>query len=384
MARTARPRWRAPSGTVPLLVLLLEVAACDGREPPPPYAVDCAPRADIELRQPLLFEGFETTGESAWFWFGDRTRGAYPPWKVVANGESSDDSLGETVTEDELRSLERCGKPPPAQTNGTAIFYEPIPDGPRCESTAALPLFSCGHNDWGAGFSNWEMPAFPVDASDWEGLALWARTGVPSDPVVLVVIEDRFGSSGGTVLDPETGQSQPTCRAPQEFGSHCANGRDEDEDALIDCADEDCCGSEACGCDRDFCAGLVGCNGTPLEPNMTVCPRGADGRVHCVVVPKVAADAESAASQTLEGIVVLGNELPDRYDCGNSFSLPLTVTDRWQLYLLPFADFVQPRMPNWAPAGLDTSGIQGLIIRTPPEAHVELWLDDVTFYRRRE
>ena len=389
MPHAARPRRRAPSGALPPLALLLGVAGCGGREPPPPYAVDCAPPAGVELRQPLVFD-FETTGESQWYWFGDRTRGAYPPWKVVPNGEPSDDALGEKVTEDELRSLERCGKPPPAQTNGTAVFYEPIPDGQRCESTAALPLFSCGHNDWGAGFSTWALRASAADGSDWEGLALWARAGDPSDRVVSLLIEDRFGSSDGRVLDPETGVSQPTCRPPLEFGSNCENGIDDDGDSVagqppaVDCADPDCCGSEACGFERDFCAGLIGCNGTPLETDMTVCPRGADGEIRCVVVPKVVADSESAASQSMEGIIVLGNELSDRYDCGNNFSVPLTVTDRWQLYLIPFADFVQLRMPNWAPAGMDTSGIQGLIVRTPPEAHVELWLDDVTFYRRVE
>lgn len=402
MPHAARPRWRAPSAALPPLTLLLGVAGCGGREPLPPYAVDCAPPAGVELRRDLLFN-FEDTGEngSQWYWFGDRSHGAYPPWRVVPDplpedtepdeeaGDDTDeveepDPPGYLVTESELDNLWRCGKPPPAQANGTAVFYEPIPDGQRCESTAALPLFSCGHNDWGAGFSTWALRESPGDGSDWEGLALWARAGDPSDRVVTFLIEDRFGSSDGTVVDPETGESQATCRPPLEFGSNCENDKDDDGDSLQDCKDPDCCGSEVCGCGEADCATMPGCNGTPLETEMTVCPRDADGEVHCVVIPKVIADVESAASQTIEGVIYLGNELPDRYDCGNNFSVPLTVTDRWQLYLLPFADFVQPRAPNWAPAGMDTSGIHGLIVRTPPEAHVELWLDDVTFYRRSE
>ena len=69
--------------------------------------------------------------------------------------------------------------------------------------------------------------------------------------------------------------------------------------------------------------------------------------------------------------------------CGNGFQRTLTVTAQWQLYFLPFSSFYQELKPNLAPGGLDPSHINGLTVRTAKEAGVELWIDDIAFYRRK-
>jgi hypothetical protein len=69
--------------------------------------------------------------------------------------------------------------------------------------------------------------------------------------------------------------------------------------------------------------------------------------------------------------------------CGNSFQRTLTLTSQWQLYVVPFDSFYQDLKPNMSPNGVDPAHINGLTIRTAKEATVELWVDDIAFYRRK-
>ncbi|HLV19420.1 MAG TPA: hypothetical protein VKZ49_01010, partial [Polyangiaceae bacterium] len=76
-------------------------------------------------------------------------------------------------------------------------------------------------------------------------------------------------------------------------------------------------------------------------------------------------------------------DVPDPWCCGNSFRRIVTVTDRWQLYLLPFDSFWQERLPNLEPGGMDASVINGVIFRTDKEAQLYLWLTGFSLYRKR-
>jgi hypothetical protein len=69
--------------------------------------------------------------------------------------------------------------------------------------------------------------------------------------------------------------------------------------------------------------------------------------------------------------------------CGNAFQRTLQTSEHWQLYLLPFDSFLQERQPNASTTGMDKSAILRITIRTDKGATVELWLDDITFYRRK-
>jgi hypothetical protein len=73
--------------------------------------------------------------------------------------------------------------------------------------------------------------------------------------------------------------------------------------------------------------------------------------------------------------------VPDEYDCGHEFDTIVSTTREWQLYLVPFDELLQTRAPNWNPAGFDRDSLWGFVIRTPREAQMELWIDDVAFYR---
>ena len=82
--------------------------------------------------------------------------------------------------------------------------------------------------------------------------------------------------------------------------------------------------------------------------------------------------------------------LPDQ--CGNDYSVAMSVTDEWRFYTIPFSEFQQGNKPNRVPnallidagnvpgTGLLTSSLQLLLIRIPKEAEMELWIDKLAFY----
>jgi hypothetical protein len=97
---------------------------------------------------------------------------------------------------------------------------------------------------------------------------------------------------------------------------------------------------------------------------------------------------DCSADSGTQSIDELGNVTSQTYvsppgTCGNSFQRVLTLTSQWQLHILPFGSFYQDLKPNLSPDGVDPSHINGLTIRTAKEASVELWVDDIAFYRRK-
>jgi hypothetical protein len=83
-----------------------------------------------------------------------------------------------------------------------------------------------------------------------------------------------------------------------------------------------------------------------------------------------------------------GNTLSQTYvsppgTCGNGFQRVVTLTEQWQLVLLPFKSFYQDLKPNVISGEMDLAHINGLTFRTAKEADVEIWVDDIYFYKRK-
>jgi hypothetical protein len=76
--------------------------------------------------------------------------------------------------------------------------------------------------------------------------------------------------------------------------------------------------------------------------------------------------------------------VPPANACGNGFAYPLTTTDEWQLYTIPFSAFDQLARPSRAATGFESSSFLQIIIAAPKEAQLALWVDDVGFYRARQ
>lgn len=177
----------------------------------------------------------------------------------------------------------RCLEPGPRASVATATI-ELLPDGDRCGDDHAAVLRAERNQDWGAIFGDYDLAGngAPRDASQYEGVALWARASAGSDKSVLVILDDQYTTADAGICDePEVVEGT---RGPE----------------------------------------LVG------QPG-----------------------------------VVLPGAVPGENDCGNGFQRVLTVTERWELHLLPFSSFSQEALPNRRLQGIDSSALYGMNFGRP-------------------
>jgi hypothetical protein len=73
---------------------------------------------------------------------------------------------------------------------------------------------------------------------------------------------------------------------------------------------------------------------------------------------------------------------PKPNQCGNDFGRSLITSEHWQLYLLPFSTFSQQADPRRVD-GPDLSAIYGFGFNIRKDSRVELWIDDISFYKRK-
>lgn len=214
------------------------------------------------------------------------------------------------------------------------VALEMLTDGTRCGSTAALVYRTAHNNDWGSLIGDYAFAtARARDASMYEGLSFWARAPGNTTKSFTVLLGDANTTCGGTA-DPTTG----VC--PDPPGAYCKTYPSPDGGTSVP-------------------------TGTPVDP-MTGMP------IYGATMQAPPADA-----------------------CGNAYLLVATVTADWRLYTFPFAMFQQGNMPNHVPNAvfttigsvpgttLLTSKLTNFTIRMPREATVELWLDNLTFYRKK-
>jgi len=218
---------------------------------------------------------------------------------------------------------------------------EPIEGNGRCESTRSLVIRVSHHNDWGINctfnsFANHTVNPdgswtyFPRDESAWEGLSFWARAPDNTSKGFTLSLDD----ANTTVYD-----------AQKTPGGHCKN----------------------------YNAADGGLGGATIN-----------------------AAVDPATGQIISGAAV-ASRLPD--ECGNnkgnSYTDVVTVTSEWAFYTIPWNQFTQQAYPNRVPnsvltevgtvpgIGLLTNKLYYLSIRPPKEAPFELWMDKVTFYRKK-
>lgn len=97
---------------------------------------------------------------------------------------------------------------------------------------------------------------------------------------------------------------------------------------------------------------------------------------------------DCSASSGTRSLDETGNVLSQTYvsppgSCGNSFQRNLNLTEQWQLVLLPFKSFYQELKPNMVTGAMDLAHINGFSLRPAKEANVEIWVDDIAFYKRK-
>jgi hypothetical protein len=210
---------------------------------------------------------------------------------------------------------------PDMDASASEFGVRPI-EGGRCGNNYALLLTQSGRNDWGGAFGNWNIVSAGHDASGQEGLSFWARA--PFDKSITVVLDDNTSAARLT-------------EDPPDSGTFINNGE---------------------------------CDVTDLDAAVIIGPDGA------VTTPEGRRDGGANLAAYDSGVA-------GPNDCGNSFTRPLVLSARWEFYTLPFSSFAQIQQPNLSPEGINSSAIHGILFRIPKASKMELWLDDIGFYRRR-
>jgi hypothetical protein len=288
-----------------LAPLPVVVASCVTSAQRTPYSLNCNAGAQytIDVRESYEFSD-PLTYYAPWYAAGDFTPGA---------------TISATVAN-------------PANLSSQVIMATPIEGSGRCGSHYALLLEAHGHHDWGSTFGDYRIGGnyaqgvyFPIDVSQYEGVAFWARDpgytsryDGPTTKSIALNLIDAEGSLGST-----TGYGN------DYDGSPCTQ--------------------------YNFDAAAV----TSIPMN-------------------VATGATPTGSQAVAGLVLPADA------CNNAFyTVPITLTDEWQLYTIPFSAFTMPALPNREPKGLDVAHLMSLTISVPKEEQLELWIDDFGFYRTK-
>lgn len=219
-------------------------------------------------------------------------------------------------------------------TANLSANVEAMTDGTRCGSTAALVLRSVHNNDWGSLFGDYLFPGTAGrDESMYEGMSFWARAPGSTTKNFSILLGDPNTNCLGTP-DSMTG----VCPAPP--GANCKTYVTPD-------------------------GGTSAPVGTLYDPSTGMAVSGT-----------------TTASPP-----------PDA--CGNAYSTVAVVTTDWHLYTIPFGLFQQANTPNRVPnsvltkigtapqTALLTSALMVLTLRMPKEANMELWIDNLGFYRKK-
>jgi hypothetical protein len=198
---------------------------------------------------------------------------------------------------------------------------EAIPGG-RCLSKASLVMRSSRNNDWGSlfGFNN-----FARSATGYEGLSFWAKAPGATTKGFTILLNDQNTVCLGNAVDGGACDMPANCIT---YGSDGGTGM-----TMYDSTG----------------MAIPGTGGAPPAPDA----------------------------------------------CGNAYQVTVLATVDWQLYTIPFSQFQQGATPNRVPNAklMQTGPVPGtalliddlssLTFRMPKEAVMELWLDDLAFYRRR-
>jgi hypothetical protein len=209
---------------------------------------------------------------------------------------------------------------------------KPIGDAGLCGTQTAQVITSSHNDDWGSTCGpNGNFG--PLDESAYEGISFWARAAAGTSQGFTFSLYD---ANNTLAADPKN---------PNAPGSgHCKN---------YNAIDGGIAGSTTVGV------------------------------------------ADPQTGQVLTGVAVASRQ-PD--ECGNnktnSYDYVMAVTNEWALYTIPWGKFTQGAYPNRVPnsilvagtvpgTGLLTTELYSLGIRPPKEAPFELWIDKLSFYRKR-
>jgi hypothetical protein len=335
-------------------VLAFACAACTT------WPIAPAPTFDCSVEDGYDFQSIETyedtsSNPAAWFSYGDLTPGS-------------------VHTQQLSPAVSRL---PTLPVEGDGI----------CGSQRALVLVTAGHNDYGSGFGSYclnnnyadngagSYPCTAQDGTGFEGISFWARDpALPLDSVPGQVITHYVVSDGL----PEAGL--PDGGLPP--GSTIVDSGYYDASVL------------AIGTSQGPFTPTATTKGVTVyfddkhSSNLALNFNMNAGTKPLISDPCILPPVQRTCSTTVDsnGYATTAGSgcVPLPRQCGNSFSRIITLTNQWQLYLLPFSDFNQDSFPNRAEEDVDPSTIFTFGMRFPKEAVAEVWISKLRFYRKKQ
>jgi hypothetical protein len=342
---------------------LVSATGCTGVPERVPYEIDCDGPDGVVIEDPGFMDFEPKEGNDA----------TDPGWWSSADGSP--------------RSSQCCYM---EDGNPELTPRRELIEGGRCGvSEHALHLRSWGHNDWGSRFGTWSLDAAPASGDGWDGIAVWARADEGTTRSVRIELGDRYTRDSGRIADPVDDKLLvPTC-VPQpdwkQSGGECVSPPEQDP-AGNPCFPPPVANQGA----TQTTSTESPATGAPAS-TIYICYKVTSGETECGTyeMPADVTDVEGATQRCIqgaEGQLQCGedNIVPGPHDCENYFGRALTVSNRWELYLLPWDSFFQDPDPNRRPDGIDPSQILAINIVPESEANISLWLDDITFYRRTD
>jgi hypothetical protein len=366
--------------------LLLVAAGCSEGDRLPPGPVNCAVADAYEF---LNISGFEASDEmGGWYCYGDPTPGSVP------DPEGPPDTDGGAPTVD-------CGE----------LVVNFVNDN-RCGDTRVLKLEAQGHNFWGAGFGDWEHNQAAnraPDGTNYEGISFWVRSAPNRNKTFLLRVDDgRTIVLNREVAAPPVVTNDDPLVSEDNFVVCEDPGRPQAEPGDWDLDGDGCLGlDDIPKCEDhllpqaepgdhdvngDGCLGPGECR-DPLVPQAQPTDEDLDGD-GCLGPGDIVAGTECRLPPPQElgdppcyrgGVDRPGtvSRVPAPNECGNYFHTFITVTERWQLMLIPWSTLVQWPCPNRIDGGVNRADIAGFKIEFIQGTHYEVWIDNIAFYRLR-
>lgn len=295
-------RARATSSVLPAVGLIASALACLGACSAPAareeLPVDCSVTDSYDLWTLRPFD----TADSTWYAAADGTGQVKCDDPDAIPGTQVDYIVVETGD-----AVSWCDGPRRATAAATV---EPLPDGPRCGGDYGLRLTGQRNNDWGSLYGDYVMAGETRDASDYDGVAFWARAEPGTGKALLLLLNDKYTQN---ILD------------------------------------------EA---------------GNPVMGQESACNES-----------EYSNDPAQGMTQSQVGGSVVPGAVPEPGDCGNAYQLAFRVTEDWKFYRLPFASFHQEALPNRHIEGVDSASLRSMIFRAPKDTVLDIWLDDIGYYR---
>jgi hypothetical protein len=230
-----------------------------------------------------------------------------------------------------------------------------------------------------------------MNLSEWDGVAVWARRGPTSQPLlrVLVGTKDTDDDIAYLMYDPSTPKKPLYCQRVRECGCLVNDLTPEPACTQYDTLPSDSVLPASMFIPGFYC-GRPGATAASLSTGNNYCNTSACDAVY-PAYPNNGSDAQFLHKPCTPFTYRSGTQTSLCYDpatetpaqsdqqCGDHFTFPLTLTTEWKLYLIPFKTMYQQGFGKKAET-FDLTSLSAVRL-TWDAGPIDYYVDDLRFYR---